>query len=405
MRLFRSRKSSSTVMEHQAGGSIYSVEGRASSLEHGPAVMDGAAMRVTNRGSTSTLNGTAEVKNSGASDPPEWDAFPLPPPRGKGALIRWDFSVVSLLPWTLRIPLRLHDCKNPKNGKLYCKWDAVLYDKLNRHELWARHGQSMHWLTLEFENPGLEKGYESLHNRYPEATFGRVLLAEPLNALIYLGLIHFTVVSILVREPSPPPRSSSTASLRASHESYFQAFQSCFAWFTTTLALLWMYLGPELTPWYTWPMDEASTFCILLLVTACLYRLRFILMVAVSVYQVILFVALRASFPTVAERHGEFFDLPTDPVIMVVSALFMAILTYSLEVLGRKDFVQSLMVTIESQRSDRLLRNVLPKRIIDTLKERQQQDLSAVSVCNTARSRAAGGLWVRCSHKVQVYRR
>ncbi|KAF4725729.1 Nitrogen permease regulator 2 [Perkinsus olseni] len=416
MRLFRSRKSSSTVMEHQAGGSIYSVEGRASSLEHGPAVMDGGAMRVTNRGSTSTLNGTAEVKNSGASDPPEWDAFPLPPPRGKGALIRWDFSVVSLLPWTLRIPLRLHDCKNPKNGKLYCKWDAVLYDKLNRRELWARHGQSMHWLTLEFENPGLEKGYqidlaykslqlirvlslilvlggyESLHNRYPEATFGRVLLAEPLNALIYLGLIHFTIVSILVREPSPPPRSSSTASLRASHESYFQAFQSCFAWFTTTLALLWMYLGPELIAWYTWPMDEASTFCILLLVTACLYRLRFILMVAVSVYQIILFVALRASFPSVAQRHGEFFDLPTDPVIMVVSALFMAILTYSLEVLGRKDFVQSLMVTIESQRSDRLLRNVLPKRIIDTLKERQQQDLSAVSVCNTARSTAAGQL-------------
>ncbi|KAF4661661.1 hypothetical protein FOZ61_003056 [Perkinsus olseni] len=393
MRLFRSRKSSSTEMEHQAGGSIYSVEGRASSLEHGPAVMDGGPMRVTNRGSTSTLNGTAEVKNSGASDPPEWDAFPLPPPRGKGALIRWDFSVVSLLPWTLRIPLRLHDCKNPKNGKLYCKWDAVLYDKLNRHELWARHGQSMHWLTLEFENPGLEKGYESLHNRYPEATFGRVLLAEPLNALIYLGLIHFTIVSILVREPSPPPRSSSsTASLRASHESYFQAFQSCFAWFTTTLALLWMYLGPELIAWYTWPMDEASTFCILLLVTACLYRLRFILMVAVSVYQIVLFVALRASFPTVAERHGEFFDLPTDPVIMVVSALFMAILTYSLEVLGRKDFVQSLMVTIESQRSDRLLRNVLPKRIIDTLKERQQQDLSAVSVCNTARSTAAGQL-------------
>ncbi|EER20542.1 hypothetical protein Pmar_PMAR010288 [Perkinsus marinus ATCC 50983] len=159
MRLFRSKKTSSTVMDQQGGGgSIYSVEGRASSLEHRRAVGDTAMMRVTNRGSTSTLNGTGEVKNSGLSDPPEWDAFPLPPPRGKGALIRWDVSAVSLLPWTLRIPLKLHDCKNPKNGQLYCKWDAVLYDKLNRHELWARHGQSMHWFTLEFENPGLEKG-------------------------------------------------------------------------------------------------------------------------------------------------------------------------------------------------------------------------------------------------------
>ncbi|KAF4672011.1 hypothetical protein FOL47_001022 [Perkinsus chesapeaki] len=391
MGLFRFRKSSSTMIEQQ-GGSIYSVEGRASSLERGPGAVD-TAMRVTNRGSTSTLNGTTDVKNSGASDPPEWDTFPLPPPRGKGALIRWDFSVVSLLPWTLRIPLKLHDCRNPKNGKLYCRWDAVLYDKLNRRELWARHGQSMHWLTLEFENPGLERGYQ-IDLAYRS-----------------LHLVHFIAVSILMREPVS--RKGAGVSLRTSHDSIggsrssslrsrrraprrwlvqrFQSFQGVFAWITVTLSLLWMYLGPKLIPWYTWPMDEASTFCILLLVSGCLYRLRFILMVAMTVYQIILFVALRASFPAVARQHGEFFDLPTDPVIMVASAVFIAVLTYSLEVLGRKDFVQSLMVTIESQRSDRLLRNVLPKRIIDTLKERQQQDMSAVSVCNTARSVSSVG--------------
>lgn len=58
-------------------------------------------------------------------------------------------------------------------------------------------------------------------------------------------------------------------------------------------------------------------------------------LVADSRYQIILFVTLRASFPAVAERHGEFFDIPTDPIIMVASGLFMAILTYSLEVVDR----------------------------------------------------------------------
>jgi len=60
-----------------------------------------------------------------------------------------------------------------------------------------------------------------------------------------------------------------------------------------------------------------------------------------------------------------------DPIIMVASILGSLGTVYFVEVLMRKDFVQSLAVTTESQRSDRLLKNVLPKRIIDILKKRQ----------------------------------
>lgn len=100
---------------------------RASSLEHRRAVGDTAMMRVTNRGSTSrtwflrlnssrcigTLNGTGEVKNSGLSDPPEWDAFPLPPPRGKGALIR-------SFPDTTDVPIGLVEITVYQVGRVSC---------------------------------------------------------------------------------------------------------------------------------------------------------------------------------------------------------------------------------------------------------------------------------------------
>lgn len=54
---------------------------------------------------------------------------------------------------------------------------------------------------------------------------------------------------------------------------------------------------------------------------------------------------------------------------IIFSALLLLVSSYSLEVLQRKDFIQATMVLRESKRSEALLRNILPEKIIARLKK------------------------------------
>lgn len=58
------------------------------------------------------------------------------------------------------------------------------------------------------------------------------------------------------------------------------------------------------------------------------------------------------------------------------AALLLLVLSYSLEVLQRKDFIQATMVFKESKRFDQLLKNLLPEKVVHRLRENRMSSTS-----------------------------
>lgn len=98
----------------------------------------------------------------------------------------------------------------------------------------------------------------------------------------------------------------------------------------------------------------------LIVTTLIVYRMRFI-------YYLIFVVFIDATYITVDYRFNR--TAMNSPRYLIIMSLGLACMSYTLELLGRKDFVQSSIVWQESRRSDLLLHNILPAVIVDQLKE------------------------------------
>lgn len=307
----------------------------------------------------------------------------------KPPLFRFDLGQ-NLIPWRFRIFFNLHGYGLHAARKL--AWQDVGFDRLNRKSVWRKFGQTLHFLTLEFADVSLEKGYQLDHasrsHRYVQSSgvfvaiisaiaMGKIIQDHSesvdcsLIELMLSSTLFYSMVLGLLRSVVSLPFCL-TKSFTQWVIPNFQFFQTAWAVMALFLCLSVFYFNPF--PDCEIKGREATVFSLLLLLTAVFFRLRFIYLLFLETLAVAYILVARWSSPA-AGMNGF-----VDPVMMVTAALGSLGTVYLIEVMLRKDFVQSLAVTTESQRSDRLLRNVLPKRIIDTLKRRQDGPLANASV-------------------------
>ena len=321
----------------------------------------------------------------------------------KPPLFRFDLGP-NLIPWRLRILWGWHDFGLLSARRL--DWEDIGFDKLNRKSVWRKFGQTLHFATLEFEDVSLEKGYQMDYARRSHQyvqisgifvaiicglSIGRSMevtqdklscsVVETIftSTLFYemvLGILRSLLALAFMRSPNFTKWLISN----------FQLFQTTWACAGLVLCLSMFYFPP--VPDCRITGQEATTYTILVVVVSIFFRLRFIYLLFVLIFATVFILTVRW-FSTSVGFDGVF------DILMVIAAVLGSLgAVYFVEVMLRKDFVQSLAVMTESQRSDRLLRNVLPKRIIDSLKRRQDGHLANASMAGpgatTLFSRNAG---------------
>jgi class 3 adenylate cyclase len=310
----------------------------------------------------------------------------------KPPLFRFDLGV-NLIPWRLRIFFGIHNYLYTTQRNL--KWGDIGFDKLNRKSVWRKFGQTLHFATLEFADVSLEKGYQmdyaTRSHRYVQVSgvfvaiicalsigrsidyygstvpcsVGEIIVADTMFYEMIVGMLRSILALAFV----------TTEMCKKWLISNFQLFQASWACGGLVICLCLFYFGPHAC---RIKGQEATTFTILVVIVSVFFRLRFIYLLFVLTFASVFILSVRWFSPTAGINH--IFD-----ILMMISAVFGCLGTvYFVEVMLRKDFVQSLAVMTESQRSERLLRNVLPKRIIDTLKRRQDGLLTNASVAGPA---------------------
>ena len=307
----------------------------------------------------------------------------------KPPLFRFDLGV-NLVPWRVRLLFGLHSYAFDSRSRI--RWEDVGFDKLNRKSVWRKFGQTLHFATLEFADVSLEKGYQMDYatrshfyvqisgifvmvicalsigrtiehfGNSPGCTVGEAILANTMFYEMIIGALRSMMTLSFLRSEKVTKWLISN----------FQLFQTCWAIGGLILCLSLFYFPPipECRVWG----QESTVYTILVLIVSVFFRLRFIYLLFVLVVGTAFMLSVR----WLSSISGV--DGPFDILMMVTASLGGLGTVYFVEVMLRKDFVQSLAVMTESQRSDRLLRNVLPKRIIDTLKRRQDGPLTNASV-------------------------
>lgn len=311
----------------------------------------------------------------------------------KPPLFRFEGGI-NLIPWRIRIFLGLGNESLGPVSTRRLRWGEIGFDKLNRKSVWRKFGQTLHFATLEFADVSLEKGYQmdyaSRSHQYvqicgvfvalvcalaigrmietygttAECTLGESILANTMFYEMLLGIIRSMISLSFI----------SADRFKKWLLGNFQLFQTTWACMGLLLCLSLFYFSPF--PDCRVRGEEANTYTVLVVIVSVFFRLRFIYLFFVLVFTTVFILCIRWSSPA-AGIAGVF-----DILMMVIAAVGSLCAVYFVEVMLRKDFVQSLAVMTESQRSERLLRNVLPKRIIDTLKRRQDGPLTNASVAN-----------------------
>lgn len=322
----------------------------------------------------------------------------------KPPLFRFDGGL-SLIPWRLRILLGVHSYGLHSARRL--AWDDIGFDKLNRKSVWRKFGQTLHFLTLEFADVSLEKGYQldfatrshrfvqmsgafvavigaiavgksiQDNQRLERCSLGENIASSTLSYAVLLGALR-SLISLSFM----PSKSFSSWVI-----SNFQLFQVVWGVTALVVCLSIFYFNPF--PDCVIPGQEAGVLSIFMALLAVFFRLRFIYLSFLFGFA-LLYTLIARWFSPAAGMNGMM-----DPIMMVATLLGCLGSVYFVEVLMRKDFVQSLAVTTESQRSDRLLRNVLPKRIIDTLKRRQDGTIANASALGGTVGPGATALFTR----------
>eukprot|EP00397_Hematodinium_sp_SG-2012_P002579 GEMP01002586.1.p1 GENE.GEMP01002586.1~~GEMP01002586.1.p1 ORF type:complete len:760 (+),score=131.72 GEMP01002586.1:403-2682(+) len=277
--------------------------------------------------------------------------------------------------------------------------------RMKRADLWDKYGKSLHFLTLEFEDAAVEAEYATDYVRRNKRAVelgvlavGLLLLAfgfsrwvtygffdepihitGPLNIMLYWGIVVF----------------------RAAFRKHFQATLFFYSLLAMTILCLWTVFGE---PWYLPDFNRKSdhylqspdkvviketslSLVMELIILIVIYRLRFAYIFLVTIYGLVVLngsflvgcVAARGKCSWDAidmceelqrmygswETGGCTMPKPRNTCFLLI--LFL-ILSYFIEVLMRKDYIQATMVYKESRRSDRLLDNILPTTIIEKLK-------------------------------------
>ncbi|KAF4664966.1 Nitrogen permease regulator 2, partial [Perkinsus olseni] len=301
----------------------------------------------------------------------------------------WYAKIKRFLPWRVRFLLGGEVVGSAE------RWSQIQYTTLEFNSLWDTFGQPTHWFTLEFtDDAALEKGFQVdfaiRARKYPywycflavacmllyvwlrfelnnsnnhSITFVRQFMSEPAVLLIFAALIKL-VMEVVFFETS-----------LWFLENYYLIYL-IFGAFCGTAVMLWMYIAPLVLNYYTWEIDESLTFAVIIVSLAGLFKLRFLHVVVLAVYFFVCVLSLRwIAVDTPALTNRLFEQAAPDVLFYFGSVALIATIQYMYEALCRKDYVLSLTLATESDRSERLLSNVLPGSIIQQLKENQDDQI------------------------------
>eukprot|EP00397_Hematodinium_sp_SG-2012_P011676 GEMP01011821.1.p1 GENE.GEMP01011821.1~~GEMP01011821.1.p1 ORF type:complete len:841 (+),score=149.18 GEMP01011821.1:162-2684(+) len=352
---------------------------------------------------------------------PAIDGIPFVP------VLKWSLSVRDMIP-----NMRGHACDRARSlsGGFGNDYQT---DRLHRKELWNKYGMSMHFLTLEFEEPEVETAYaEDYHRRnkrhveYATLSTGMLLFVLLVGSWYYVG--HYdeafaTLCPILIM------KYWLFIFFRKHFYLHFQSFLLIFALIeATVLCTVIAFRVPANLLFYQRSSDSylaynadhmpvimtqntqntVLAFFVILLAT---YRLRCAYLMMAYTYTIVLLCVFLANWSNASDCDTDpvsFFPQPrgisptrylcdagtlsrcirelwTEDQISAFpigtvsdvtgSAVFLVFLSYSLEMLQRKDFVQATMVFKETHINDLLLHNILPKHIIDRIQRLEKKKL------------------------------
>ena len=298
-------------------------------------------------------------------------------------------------------------------------WENITHAILNREQLWKSLSQPMHPVTLEFfESVSLERSYQvdwalRCHKHVPifsllliitplvtswmrflvdkrqiiatDFSFDEYMLCDPLMVLPAVAIIQYIIFFVKREDTKFLVRSFS----------YIQLSTAAIA---LSMMIFWMYFAPYAyslgpNPTYSWPFEESALIALTFSMLVGFINVswtQFLVISMLSIFQIFSLRWLATQSP--AYRNRCWFNSTMHSFIFLLSVYaVIASVKYTMERLMRKDFVLSHSLVRESERTERLLRNVLPPVIADKLKFLQSDE--SVSLFQFDRHQNQGVRW------------
>jgi len=260
-------------------------------------------------------------------------------------------------------------------------------DRMVRRDLWTKYGRPMHFLNLEFEDPGVEVEFgKDLTRRSKRWVEYAVLCRGVVELLGFIGILpsaHIKYgrwykgisVGVYLLQYLQIVLDREFVQRQLQQVTFFWAMVQAVG----VVVFIWV-IAP--TAWdaecsgEAEPVEEvvagrvSTTFLVtsFALSSLIIYRMRFLYflymncLVNAAYLLRMLYDALE--YGTHSACRPRLIDLK----YVLIVCIGLVLVSYMMEVLTRKDFVQASMVWQESQRSENLLLNIIPAVIIDQLK-------------------------------------
>ena len=292
------------------------------------------------------------------------------------------------------------------------------FSRLERDHLWSEFGVPMHFITLEFDDVSMEKGFHidmakrnlgtgkatqrsiirlllrfllqcfcaflfawikyTLWNPSQECTdrlgrkdasFMKYLPSEPLISLVVCGLVMLCCSVYLITR------------CYDWYVANYYVVQGQYTFFSVVLYFLHTYLATTVRD-SEWAIEEGISAVTLALFVGVFYKLRFLTYIYYIFFGFCLALVLRPIMQLAYTRASPppmgYLSSPWNEGLLVVTFLTInVVVVYLFEKLTRKDFVLSLYLASESAQSDHLLRNALPQGVVQKLKETPEYEVPA----------------------------
>ncbi|KAF4664782.1 hypothetical protein FOZ61_000491 [Perkinsus olseni] len=320
-------------------------------------------------------------------------------------------SVLECLPWRFRYLLGDRDpAEDP-----HVSWRKLGFDTLQRDGLWEQFGHGMNLFTLEFPNAGLEKSYvmdwtrrlcaSKIHRcwnavlaiccSFIVAYVRYACLNDSLSEAKIMGdYVRSTVLcygktdsisywSVLVASPELIIILSGI--ITGGLSIYFRDGSSWFitnhalihwilAFITGIIAMMWVYVAPFVFPFYCWSIEDTFDTVLIIYCLGTCYHLRFVHFFYVAIF--FLLVEYTVHYPLLylspdPRMKSGYFSQPGENIAFTIFCTgILLVVKYMYGRLLRKDYVLGVTLANETERSEKLLLNVLPETIVASIKAR-----------------------------------
>ena len=275
----------------------------------------------------------------------------------------------------------------------WVSWDDIPIAELDRERLWSTVGEPIHHVSLEFfKSVSLERSFQmdcSTRNYRRMPFLSAMLFLVPAAATWIRFQVdrrqsfceHLSYIEYVCLDPAFGLFIVSAIQLflyyykRTDTEwliRNFQTIQTTMAVIAVTSMVAWMYVAPVI--WeasFLWPFEETLQIAIIYAMLVALIKMTWSHTVYISLLLMVEILCLRwiATGKAAHRRQCWFADPLSSITFLTCVTTLVCTVRYLKERLMRKDFVLSHALVVESDRTQRLLNNVLPQRVADQLKD------------------------------------